>query len=233
VLKRVNSQYMKDPSAWDSHLQPPTPKGLQPRKIPRQARAEATVDAIFEATIQVLLAEGERRLTTTRVAERAGVSVGTMYQYFPHKQALLYAVLEWHLSHVAAAVEAACQRDQGRPIDEMADVLVGAFLDAKAERLDLTKALYLITEDLDTTALLAGALDRNVASTAVLLTTASDADFANLSTVAFTVFSGIAGCTRIAFERGVTPSRLQELRRELSLMCRSYLLASRQPRQAN
>jgi AcrR family transcriptional regulator len=224
---------MKDPSVWDSHLHPPTPKGLKPRKIPRQARAEATVGAIFEAAIQVLLAEGERRLTTTRVAERAGVSVGTMYQYFPHKQALLYAVLESHLAHVAAAVEAACERHRGRPIAEMADILVGAFLGAKAERLDLTQALYLITEDLDTTALLAEALDRNVTSTAALLATAPDAGFENLSTVAFTVFSGIAGCARIAFERGVTPSRLQELRRELSLMCRSYLLASRQPRQAN
>jgi AcrR family transcriptional regulator len=221
---------MKDPSVWDSHLDRSTPNGLKPRKIPRQARAEATVDAIFEATIQVLLAEGERRLTTTRVAERAGVSVGTMYQYFPHKQALLYAVLEWHLAHVATAVEAACQRHRGRTIAEMADVVVGAFLDAKAERLDLTKALYLITEDLDTTTLLADAVDRNAASTAALLATASDADFENLSTVAFTVFSGIAGCTRIAFGRGASPSRLQELRRELSLMCRSYLLASRQAR---
>jgi AcrR family transcriptional regulator len=194
----------------------------------RQARAEATVGAIREATIQVLLAEGERRLTTTRVAERAGVSVGTMYQYFPHKQALLYAVLEGHLAYVAAAVEAACERHRGRGIAEMADVLVTAFLDAKVERLDLTKALYLITEDLDTTTLLAGVLDRNVASTAALLATAPDADFENLSSVAFTVFSGIAGCTRIVFERGATPVRLRELRRELSLMCRSYLLASRQ-----
>jgi hypothetical protein len=67
-------------------LHPAPPDGLKPRKTPRQARAEATLDAIFEATIQVLLAVGERRLTTTRVAERAGVSVGTMYQYFPHKQ---------------------------------------------------------------------------------------------------------------------------------------------------
>jgi AcrR family transcriptional regulator len=224
---------MKDPSVRNSHLHPSIPNGLKPRKIPRQARAEATVSAIFEATIQVLLAEGERRLTTTRVAERAGVSVGTMYQYFPHKQALLYAVLEWHLAHVAAAVEAACQRCRGCPAAEMADVLVGAFLDAKVERLDLTKALYLITEDLDTTTLLADAVDRNVASTAGLLATAPDAEFENLSTVAFTVFSGIAGCTRIAFERGATPLRIQELRHELSLMCRSYLLASGQPRPAN
>ena len=92
------------------------PDQLKPRKAPRQARAEATLCAIFEATIQVLLAGGERHLTTTRVAERAGVSVGTMYQYYPHKQALLYAVLQSHLAHISAAVEAACRigREIGR-----------------------------------------------------------------------------------------------------------------------
>ncbi|MGO1081277.1 TetR/AcrR family transcriptional regulator [Inquilinus sp. CA228] len=205
------------------------PDALKPRKRPRQARAEATVDAIFEATIQVLLAEGERRLTTTRVVERAGVSVGTMYQYFPHRQALLYAVLQRHLEHVADAVEAACERGRGRPSAEMAELLVGAFLDAKAQRLDVTQALYLIAEDLDSTALLAAAVDRNVASTAGLLASAPDADFASLPAVAFAVFSSIAGSTRVVFERGASPSALQELRRELTLMCRSYLHASRRP----
>ena len=58
------------------------PDHLNARKRPRQARSAVTVDAIFEATIQVLLADGIHRLTTTRVAQRAGVSVGTMYQYF-------------------------------------------------------------------------------------------------------------------------------------------------------
>lgn len=82
-----------------------TPKAaLKARKTPRQARSEATLAAIFEATIQVLLADGVARLTTTRVAERAGVSVGTMYQYFPHKQALLHAVLKRHLEGIVAAV---------------------------------------------------------------------------------------------------------------------------------
>lgn len=62
---------------------PVAPAHLNPRKRPRQARATATLDAIFEATIQLLVADGPQRLTTTRVAARAGVSVGTMYQYFP------------------------------------------------------------------------------------------------------------------------------------------------------
>ncbi len=211
-------------------MHPSAPDALKPRKTPRQARAEATLAAIFEATVQVLLADGERCLTTTRVAERAGVSVGTMYQYFPHKQALLYAALQLHLTHISAAFEAACHEGRGRTAAEMAALLVDAFLDAKTERLDVTKALYLIAEDLDTTTLLAGATDRNVAATAALLATAADADFENLPAVAFTVFSGIAGSTRIVFERGASLFALQELRRELSLMCRSYLHASRRVR---
>lgn len=62
---------------------------LAPRKSPVQARSTTSVNAILEATVQVLLEVGKERLTTTRVAHRAGVSVGTLYQYFPNKSALL------------------------------------------------------------------------------------------------------------------------------------------------
>ena len=112
----------------------PVPATLKPRKIPRQARSAATVDAIFQATIQVLLKEGAPRLTTTRVAERAGVSVGTMYQYFPHKKALLYAVLQQHLETVAEAMEAACACYAGQPLAVISDGLVAAYLDAKTRQ---------------------------------------------------------------------------------------------------
>ena len=71
---------------------------LEPRKSPVQARSAASVDAILEATIQVLLSIGKEQLTTTKVALRAGVSVGTLYQYFPNKSSLLQAVLRRHLT---------------------------------------------------------------------------------------------------------------------------------------
>src|SRR5215475_9944050 len=89
---------------------------LTPRKSPRQGRAIATVDAIFEATIQVLLSDGLIRLNTTRVARRAGVSVGTLYQYFPNKQSLLFSVLENHLNRVMEQVEAACESACRKPL---------------------------------------------------------------------------------------------------------------------
>ena len=89
------------------------PGSLKPRKRPVQARSEATVAAIFEASIQVLLSVGYRKLTTSRVAERAGVSVGTLYQYFPNRQALMSAVLERYLGEMSASIEAECRSLQG------------------------------------------------------------------------------------------------------------------------
>ncbi len=62
------------------------------RKEPRQARAKDTVHAILEATIRILEREGVEAATTTRVAEVAGVSVGTLYQYFAHRDAILDAL---------------------------------------------------------------------------------------------------------------------------------------------
>jgi len=89
---------------------------LEPRKSPVQARSTASVDAILEATIQVLLQVGKERLTTTRVAKRAGVSVGTLYQYFPNKSALLQAALRRHLDEVTDAIELVCKGQEGRTL---------------------------------------------------------------------------------------------------------------------
>jgi AcrR family transcriptional regulator len=90
---------------------------FEPRKTPVQARATVTVEAISGATIQVLLRPGAERLTTTRVADRAGVSVGTLYQYFPNKRALLFALLEDHLEKVTEEVEDACEHAADRTLD--------------------------------------------------------------------------------------------------------------------
>lgn len=70
--------------------QPPERK----RRIPKQARAGSTVDAILDATLQLLEADGLERLTTNHIAARAGVSIGTIYQYFTDKKAILAALAE-------------------------------------------------------------------------------------------------------------------------------------------
>src|ERR1700733_10589711 len=103
---------MKKASNRSSHLPPRSDLVLEPRKSPVQARSAASVQALLEATIQVLLNVGKERLTTTKVALRAGVSVGTLYQYFPNKSALLQASLERHLAEVAEVVELVCKEQK-------------------------------------------------------------------------------------------------------------------------
>jgi AcrR family transcriptional regulator len=83
------------------------------RKKPKQARSKATVDAIVEATGQVFEKEGFRRTTTTAVAERAGVSVGSLYQYFPDKKTLLAAFFEHRLAQDVELMQAVLRRAPG------------------------------------------------------------------------------------------------------------------------
>ena len=109
------------------------------------------MEAIHTATIQVLLAEGLTRLTTTRVAERAGVSVGTMYQYFPHKEALLFALVRQKLERVAAAMEAAAMTLTGQKLTAIADGLAEAWLEAKTDDIVGSRAIYGVAAEFDIT----------------------------------------------------------------------------------
>lgn len=74
------------------------------RKEPRQERARATVEAILEAAARILGRQGWGRFTTNAVAEAAGVSIGSLYQYFPNKLALVEAILRRHLDDVLSAL---------------------------------------------------------------------------------------------------------------------------------
>jgi AcrR family transcriptional regulator len=76
------------------------------RRSPTQQRAESTVDALLTAASQILARDGVERLSTTAVAERAGVSIGSLYQYFGNKEDLLVALARREVSQILAAVAA-------------------------------------------------------------------------------------------------------------------------------
>ena len=198
---------------------------LEPRKIPVQARAAVTVEAIFEATIQVLLSHGPERLTTTRVAQRAGVSVGTLYQYFPNKQSLLFAVLEDHLDKVAAAVELACERARGKRLSEMVQHVVEKFVDAKMQRTDISTALYRVSAEVGGPALVKRTAERSRRALEAMLKTAPDAALQPERFAIQMMFSAMAGATRSVLEAGATPMMVQKLRDHLVLLCKSYMRA--------
>ena len=198
---------------------------FEPRKTPVQARAAVTVEAISEATIQVLLAHGADRLTTTRVAERAGVSVGTLYQYYPNKQSLLFAVLEDHLDRVATSVEAACERSRRKPLAEMVKHVVEAYVGAKLERPDISMALYKVAANVGGPALVKRAGQRSRKAIEQVLKTAPDADSPHDKFAVDMMFAAMAGATRSVLEAGASSSAIRKLREHLVLLCQLYMAA--------
>lgn len=199
---------------------------FEPRKTPVQARSTVTVEAISEATIQVLLSHGAERLTTTRVAERAGVSVGTLYQYYPNKQSLLFAVLEHHMNNVAARVEAACKGACHKPLCEMIREMVEAFVDAKMERADISVALYRVSADVGGPALIKRVSQRSRKAVGEMLQTAPDVKFPPDQFAIDIMLSAMAGAMRSLLEVGPSPATVRKLREQLVLLCRSYMLAA-------
>jgi AcrR family transcriptional regulator len=88
-----------------------------PRKNPRQQRSVATVDALLEATARILVRQGYDRASTNRIAEAAGVSVGSLYQYFPSKEALVAALIDHHITSMTRLLEAKALELAEAPID--------------------------------------------------------------------------------------------------------------------
>ena len=97
------------------------------RKEPRQARSRATVEVIVQAGARVLGEHGWAGFTTNRVAETAGVSIGSLYQYFPDKLALIEAVRRHHFDDVLMAIHRAMQGN--KPVRQFAEALVDGMID--------------------------------------------------------------------------------------------------------
>ncbi len=196
---------------------------LEPRKAPVQARSAASVDAILEATIQVLLNVGKERLTTTRVAFRAGVSVGTLYQYFPNKSALLQAALRRHVDGVADAVERICREQRGNTLKDMGTALVTAFLKAKMKDAKASVALYSVSSDVDGAKIVQQTGVRSNKAIAGMLATASEPLTKDPQLVASMLQSAMAGVSRSLLECDAPEARLDTLRQELIIFVSAYL----------
>jgi AcrR family transcriptional regulator len=116
------------------------------RKAPRQRRSEATVEAIVEAAARILAADGPRALTTNAVARRAGVSVGSLYQYFPNKQAIVRALMERELAR-AARLRPEAIDDPRRPIADRMRAAIDWQFDVAAKDPALARALRLLVDE--------------------------------------------------------------------------------------
>ena len=203
---------------------------LEPRKTPVQARAAITVEAICEATIQVLLSYGAERLTTTRVAERAGVSVGTLYQYYRNKRSLLAAVFEDHLNRVAVVVESACERAHHKPLADMIRQMVEAYVSVKMDRADISVALYKVAPDIGGAAVAERVGRRLRQAIDAMLQTAPDMRLPPDKFAIEMMLAAISGAMRSALETGASPPTFRKMREHLVLLCQSYMMAVTAPR---
>ena len=118
---------------------------MSPRKKPSQGRAQATVDALLQATAHILVSDGYEKLSTNRVAAVAGVSIGSLYQYFPSKEALVAALGERHhdemMSVLAGAFAALDDAADDDAIGAVVSAVVDAMFDAHALHPQLHRAL--------------------------------------------------------------------------------------------
>jgi AcrR family transcriptional regulator len=202
---------------------PNTP--LEPRKSPVQERSTASVDAILEATIQVLLDAGKERLTTTKVAARAGVSVGTLYQYFPNKSALLQSALKRHLDEVTGALEEVCQAQKTNTLQQMATALINTFLEAKMRDAKTSVALYAVSSDVDGMKIAQQMSARANNAIVAMLATAREPAEKDPQLMAAMIQGAMAGVSRRLLESTHPEKEFESLRNELILLVGAYLEA--------
>lgn len=187
----------------------------QPRKIPRQPRARVSVDFILEAAAQVLEARGVTGFNTNAVAERSGVSIGTLYRYFPNKRAILKALaLRETERHAAAVAEIARRGGEGVARDR---AMIRAFIQAFDGRLEARRAaLSALLADADH-----GELAARFAGFGDGLTDASGRPLTPIQV--FVLGRAIQGAMRAAVLEGADFLKSQDFEDELVRLGRAYL----------
>ncbi len=160
---------------------------LEPRKAPRQNRSKAMLDLILEAATRVLQRESLAGFNTNRVAEVAGISVGSLYQYFPNKAALVTALIDRAQAALAAALEQLVAQLAGSTLAEAVqamaayavrqqygDPLLAAALDHEERRLPIQGRL--VEAEKRIVAIVQALLDRHAAQLSISLPAAAAGD---------------------------------------------------------
>ncbi len=115
-----------------------------PRKRPSQQRSQYTYDAVLDAATQLFERAGYAGTTTNHIAERAGVSIGSLYQYFPNKDAILYGLGERHVREIITVMSALSERmkEAAPPLEKSVRLLVNALADLHRQDPRMHRLLY-------------------------------------------------------------------------------------------
>jgi AcrR family transcriptional regulator len=197
----------------------------EPRKSPNQSRAKATVAAILDATAHILASDGFDAVNTNRVAEVAGVSIGSIYQYFPNKIALVGAVAVRHSEAMAAIVSAAVGTAACRSIPDLVQALVRATLRAHAENPKLRQAIIEELPRIGRPARIAELKQEILTSVATLLAAhRRTIKVKDLAMAAFVIVHTVEHLSHVAQATGHDARGLVKLEHELNDLILAYLL---------
>ena len=114
---------------------------LRPRKKPVQGRSRVTVEAIIEAAARLFVRDGYANTSTNRIAELAGVSVGSLYEYFPNKGSILLALLRRQVDATMALMRERLGAMRGRPLEVVVRTIARTTIEAHYKELDLNRIL--------------------------------------------------------------------------------------------
>jgi AcrR family transcriptional regulator len=126
----------------------PRKETLKARKAPGQARSQETVGIILEASARILESDGPRGFNTNAIAAKAGVSVGSLYQYFPNKDAIVLALIGVYEEGLHNAVLEAVQAGRGQELKRRLRLLVRALVTVHYRRPRLHRVLEAAEERL-------------------------------------------------------------------------------------
>jgi AcrR family transcriptional regulator len=195
-----------------------------PRKQPRQQRSQATVEVILDATARVLCTIGYDRASTNRVALAAGVSVGSLYQYFPSKEALVAALVERHVEEMLRLVRAKLAEVASAPLPVAVRTMIDAMFAAHAVDPKLHKVLI---EQVPRIGRLEDILrvEREVEAMVGALLEARRVDVrpARLGAAAFVLCHAVEAVTHKAVLAELRDPRLGEVAEEVTEMVLRYL----------
>jgi AcrR family transcriptional regulator len=193
------------------------------RKQPQQARSRATTEAILQAAAHILGDRGWVGLTTNTVAEVAGVSIGSLYQYFPNKLALVEAVRRWHFDEVLAVLNAASDASvpRARRLDALVDGMIGVHSRNPAAHRVLLEEAPRGRDTLGMHDQFAAALQRRYE--AIVKLNGHGFRPQHLRIAAQVLAAAVAGVVHDAAARGTLTS--ETLRRELVELVNAYLSA--------
>lgn len=198
---------------------------FSPRKQPVQARSRLTVKAIVEATAQVLVASGYERATTDAIAARAGVSIGTLYQYFPNKESLVAALIKDHVDEIMRTVAASLAETADAPVESALQGIIHAGVEAHRVDPALHKVLFeqvprnkMLGKHLDTSSRLQAMIEE------FLCRKAPGLPRSRLRMAALVLETTVEALTHRAVVDAPEWLRSREIEKEALLLLRPYLL---------